>query len=132
MSLSPSPAPGRRSALCEEKADDLHQTFLHLPMVGSLPGCGARAASGHVAAAPPSATSNSRRPMVTVIRPSRARCVKDDTTPPACSLHVREGGDAAGFRFGPSMTVVGGVGGFGEIPGLHCSNEHGNRSVCRV
>src|SRR5262250_1611930 len=35
----------------------------------------ARAASGH-AAAPPSAASNSRRPMVTVIRPSRARCVK--------------------------------------------------------
>jgi hypothetical protein len=27
-------------------------------------------------ATPPSATSNSRRPMVTVIRPSRARCVK--------------------------------------------------------
>ena len=37
-------------------------------------GC-ARAASGH-AAAPPSAASNSRRPMVTVIRPSRARCVR--------------------------------------------------------
>jgi len=49
-------------------------------------GC-ARAASGHAAAAPPSAASNSRRPMVTVIRPSRARCVKrKDTTPPACSL----------------------------------------------
>src|SRR5262249_20159771 len=37
-------------------------------------GCCALAASGH-AAAPPSATINSRRPMVTVIRPSRARCV---------------------------------------------------------
>src|SRR5262245_10652432 len=36
----------------------------------------ARAASGHAAANPPSAASNSRRPMVTVIRPSRARCVK--------------------------------------------------------
>src|SRR5262249_17868683 len=34
--------------------------------------CCARAASGH-AAATPSAASNSRRPMVTVIRPSRAR-----------------------------------------------------------
>src|SRR5262249_8793768 len=45
------------------------------PMVGSFPGCCARAASGH-AAAPPSAASNCRRPMVTVIRPSRARCVK--------------------------------------------------------
>jgi len=40
--------------------------------------CCARAASGHAAAAPPSATSNSRRPMVTVIRPSRARCVKKE------------------------------------------------------
>src|SRR6516225_4098154 len=38
--------------------------------------CCARAASGHAATAPPSAASNSRRPMVTVIRPSRARCVK--------------------------------------------------------
>src|ERR1700730_554424 len=42
----------------------------------SILGCCARAASGHEAAAPPSAASNSRRPMVTVIRPSRARCVK--------------------------------------------------------
>ena len=51
----------------------------------------ARAASGHAAAAPPSAASNSRRPMVTVIRPSRARCVKgNDTTPRAClSLTAR-------------------------------------------
>src|SRR5262245_14943545 len=40
------------------------------------PGCCARAASGQ-AAAPPSPASNSRRPMVTVIRPSRARCVKE-------------------------------------------------------
>jgi len=38
--------------------------------------CCARAASGHAATAPPSATRNSRRPMVTVIRPSRARCVR--------------------------------------------------------
>src|SRR6516225_8035150 len=38
--------------------------------------CCARAASGHATAAPPSAPSNSRRPRVTVIRPSRARCVK--------------------------------------------------------
>src|SRR5262249_49949091 len=34
------------------------------------------AVSDHATAAPPSAASNSRRPMVTVIRPSRARCVK--------------------------------------------------------
>jgi hypothetical protein len=38
--------------------------------------CCACATSGHVATAPPSAASNSRRPIVTVIRPSRARCVK--------------------------------------------------------
>src|SRR6516162_3389169 len=38
--------------------------------------CCACTASGQVAAAPPSAASNSRRPMVTVIRPPRARCVK--------------------------------------------------------
>ena len=44
------------------------------PITG-IAGCCARAASGH-AAAPPSAASNSRRPMVTVMRPSRARCVK--------------------------------------------------------
>ena len=42
------------------------------PMVGTFAGCCARAARGH-AAAPPSATNNSRRPMVTVIRPSRSR-----------------------------------------------------------
>src|SRR6266481_6820106 len=35
-------------------------------------GCCARAASGHATAAPPSAANNSRRPMVTVMRPSRA------------------------------------------------------------
>src|SRR6516225_638220 len=46
-----------------------------MPTMG-ITACCARAASGHAAAAPPSAASNSRRPMVTVIRPSRARCVK--------------------------------------------------------
>src|SRR6516164_6883123 len=37
----------------------------------------AHTTSGHATAAPLSATSNSRRPMVTVIRPSRARCVRE-------------------------------------------------------
>src|SRR5262245_38544792 len=37
--------------------------------------CCACAAGGHAAAAPPRTASNFRRPMVTVIRPSRARCV---------------------------------------------------------
>src|SRR5262249_52832809 len=45
------------------------------PIIGTFVCC-ARAVSGHAAAAPPSAASNSRRPMVTVIRPSRARCVE--------------------------------------------------------
>src|SRR6516162_5899337 len=44
-----------------------------------------RRAGRAAAAAPPSAASSSRRLMVTVIRPSRARCVKgNDTTPRAC------------------------------------------------
>src|SRR5262249_11894456 len=47
------------------------------PETTGIAGCCARAASGHAAATPPSATSNFRRPMVTVIRPSRARCVKE-------------------------------------------------------
>ena len=44
----------------------------------SIKGC---AASGHAAAAPPSAAINSRRPMMTVMRPSRARVrTCNDTT----------------------------------------------------
>ena len=39
--------------------------------------CCARAASGHATAVPPSAASNSRRPMVTAMCPSRARCVRE-------------------------------------------------------
>src|SRR5262249_24473436 len=43
----------------------------------SFSACCACAASGQAATAPPpSAASSSRRPMVTVIRPSRARCVE--------------------------------------------------------
>ena len=58
-------------------------------------GCCARAASGH-AAAPPSAASNSRRPMVTVIRPSRAKVRKwNDTTPRACCPTHRRCGRSA-------------------------------------
>src|SRR5262249_39895329 len=57
---------------CQVSSGDL---ALRYPITG-IAGCCARAASGHVAAAPPSAASNSRRPMVTVIRPSHARCVE--------------------------------------------------------
>jgi hypothetical protein len=50
------------------------------PFDEALFGCCARAASGHAAAAP-SAANNLRRPMVTVMRPSRARVRKcNDTT----------------------------------------------------
>src|SRR5262245_15022349 len=56
--------------------------------------CCARAASGH-AAAPPSAASNARRPMVTVIRPlPREVREGNGTTTRACSLHVQGGQDA--------------------------------------
>src|SRR5215467_174047 len=57
---------------------NFHDRFLEFRKLEGWMGigaCCALAASGH-AAAPPSAASNSRRPMVTVIRPSRARCVK--------------------------------------------------------
>src|SRR5262249_57049 len=48
--------------------------------------------SGSASIAPPTAASNSRRPVVTVIRPSRARVRKgNDTMPHACSLHVQGG-----------------------------------------
>src|SRR5215469_9130544 len=68
--VSPRPRwnPAMRSVHCA--AD----TPCSTPITG-IAGCCARAASGHAAAAPPRAASNSRRPMVTVIRPSRARCV---------------------------------------------------------
>jgi hypothetical protein len=57
----------------------------------------ARAASGH-AAAPPSAASNSRRPMVTVIRPLPREVRKGkDTTSRAYSLAVQGGQHASSF-----------------------------------
>src|SRR5215469_8007757 len=59
----------------------------------------ARVVSDHAAAAPPSAASNSRRPMVTVIRPLPCEVRKtNDTTPLACSLHVQGGQDAGPSR----------------------------------
>src|SRR5262249_26777153 len=68
------------------------------PITG-IAGCCARAASGHAAANPPSAASNSRRAMVTVMRPSRARVRKcNDTTPRArCPNCVAPGQDSACF-----------------------------------
>jgi hypothetical protein len=56
-------------------------------LVSSFPPA-TRAASGHAATAPPTAASNFRRPMVTLIRPSRARVRKtNDTRPRACCLN---------------------------------------------
>ena len=67
-----------------------------------IAGCCARAASGHAAAAPPSvgqqfssSDGDCHTPLPREVRRG------NDTTPPACSLHVREGGDAAAFRLGP-------------------------------
>ena len=66
------------------------------PSIG-IAGCCARAKSGH-AAAPPSATNNSRRPMVTVIRPSRARCVKTTIPRHERAVFTLGGQDAGRFH----------------------------------
>jgi hypothetical protein len=62
-----------------------HQRGSSMPIWRIRAPCCAHAASGH-AAAPPSAASNSRRPMVTVIRPSRARCVKGTISRRECAV----------------------------------------------
>src|SRR5262249_39854548 len=73
---------------------------LRNPTTG-IAGCCARAASGQAAAALPSATSNSRRPMVTVIRALPCEVRKwNDTTPRACCPNSAApgAGQAAGAR----------------------------------
>src|SRR5262249_7642336 len=75
--------------------------------------CFARAANGHAAAAPPSAASNSRRPMVTVIRPSRARCVKG-TIPRheravLTARHLARAGGTPGTAEAPASLCLGAV-----------------------
>src|SRR5262249_27601795 len=55
-------------------ADSPGDRTLRNPITGIDPCC-ARAVSGHAATAPPSAASNSRRPMVTVMRPPVRGCV---------------------------------------------------------
>src|SRR5215831_83522 len=59
-----------RALKCRFAADDPKRILRNAQSQERLP----RAAM--LPAAPPSAASNSLRPMVTVIRPSRARCVK--------------------------------------------------------
>src|SRR5262245_15034036 len=67
----------------------------------------ARAASGHAAAAPPSATNNFRRPMVTVIRPSRARAPseRNNITPQPCGPYARGRRDA-GLMLGRNVATT--------------------------
>src|SRR5262249_10326911 len=74
----------------------LSRTRHSLVRCGARAPAAARAVSGHAAAAPPSAVSNSCRPMVTVIRPSRARCVKG--TIPRHERAVFRGQDAGCFH----------------------------------
>src|SRR5262245_48257885 len=78
----PQPGDEQQGGWSRQQREEMDQRFTDA-MVRAL-------RSGQAAAAPPSAASNSRRPMVTVIRPSRARCVKgNDTTPRTCGLHVQ-------------------------------------------
>src|SRR5262249_6601726 len=83
------------------------------PMVGSLPACCARAASGQAAIMPPSAASNPGRPMVTVIRPSRARCVR--ATIPRheravlTARHLARAGGTPGTAEAPASLCLGAV-----------------------
>src|SRR5262249_4653310 len=72
--------PRTNAATCAGDSASSAARYIRAPMRRTRSACCARAPSGQAAAAPPSATSNSRRPMVTVIRPSRARCV-DGTVP---------------------------------------------------
>ena len=65
------------------------------PITG-IAGCCARAASGNAIAAPTSAASNSRRPMMTLIRPSRARCVKGTIPRHERAVFTGQGGQDAG------------------------------------
>ena len=70
-----------------------------------IAGCCARAASGHAAAAPPSVAKNFRRPMVTVMRPSRARVRKrKDTTPRVCCPKRPAPGAGGAARRAPAPT----------------------------
>src|SRR5262249_5527714 len=64
------------------------------PITG-IAACCARAVIGHAAAAPPSAASNSRRLIVTVIRPSRARCVKGTIPRHERAVLIQAGGGGA-------------------------------------
>ena len=78
------------------------------PITG-VAGCCARATSGHTAAAPPSAASNSRRPMVTVMRPSRARVRKCVARPSIRWLTLDEANwliDACGDHLRPLVIFM--------------------------
>src|SRR5262249_12821328 len=71
-----------------------------LPPINPITGIAARRArpaSAHATTAPPSAASNSRRPMVTVIRPSRARCVNGTIPPQERAVFTFKGGTMLEF-----------------------------------
>ena len=72
---------------------------------------------GHAAAAPPSAASNSRRPMVTVMRPSRARCVNGRIS--------RQGRVVLPFKAGRMPVCF-------DLCWRHCSGAAGSRSAARA
>src|SRR6516165_6482416 len=87
---------------------DSRDIHIHLKCLRLLApaACCARAASGHAAAAPPSAASNSRRPMVTVIRPSRARCVKVTIPRHQCAVFTfKEGRMLVASTFGVGFAL---------------------------
>src|SRR5262249_22039695 len=76
--------------------------------------CCAHTASGHATAEPPSAASNSRRPMVTVIRPSRARCVKGTIPRLQCAVFTFE--EAGCWLLSPGFGVESGKAQFSALP----------------
>ena len=93
------PGERRRPRCAYSQADPA----LRNPITG-IAACCACAASGH-AAAPPTAASNSRRPMVTVIRPSRARCVKGRIPRHECAVLADAApGDGRGALRAPAPT----------------------------
>ena len=99
--------------------------------MSGIAGCCARAASGHAAAAPPTAASNSRRPMVTVIRPSRARCVRERYH--ATSLLSLTAPHPAG-RSAVRQALAPGVTGYrhmGTLPPLRYTFDDGLNAISR-
>ena len=94
--------------------------------------CCARAASGHAAAAPPNAVSNSRRPMVTVMRPSRARCVEGRIPRHERTVFTVQGGQvlaiAAAYRRAALIRAAASL----ETAAVMCRPREGQYLRCRL